>query len=333
MFGPFSAGDSLRVYRLQRKGVSLDLQRTLTQPVTPLREAWLSFVTQQAMGRPTFVLSDLQDGEGFIQVRYRPHQAAADVAFLAPEFSVSERVASAWSHLLEGAGIEAAGRGIQRIFAGLPEAGTEIDVFQQAGFTPYAGEDVYCLANQRAEQSVDGLPDLRLQRADDWPALQRLCVALTPQRVRQAEGGIAAALRGERHCRQYVLPGENGNDLAAAVSICAGGQAHWLRILAHPDAGHLTDDLVRWGTSALGNHSARPVYCNVRQYESGVWPALESAGFEPFATRTLLVKHTVAMLKSSAPDLVPALARTAEPVPPAYHINGEPEFLAAEHEA
>ena len=117
MFGPFSAGDSLRVYRLQRKGVSFDLQRRLTQPTNPLREAWWAFLTQQAMGQPTYVFSDLWDGEGFIQVRYRPHQAAADVAFLAPSLGERGQAATTWSHLLDGSAVEAARRGIQRIFA------------------------------------------------------------------------------------------------------------------------------------------------------------------------------------------------------------------------
>ena len=80
VFGAFSFGDSVRVYRLQRRGISLDLQRDLTQPNTPLWNAWLAFVTQQAMGRPTYVLYDPHDGEAFVQVHYRPHQAAADVA-------------------------------------------------------------------------------------------------------------------------------------------------------------------------------------------------------------------------------------------------------------
>ena len=62
MFGSFSAGDSLRVYRLQRKGVSLDLQRELTQPGVPLWEAWLAFLTQQAMGQPTYIVADLHTG-------------------------------------------------------------------------------------------------------------------------------------------------------------------------------------------------------------------------------------------------------------------------------
>jgi hypothetical protein len=326
VFGPFRAGDSLRVYRLQRKGISLDLQWTLTQYRTPLREAWLAFLTQQAMGQATFVLSDLHDGEGFIQIRYRPHQAAADVAFLSPSLEDSRGAVRIWSQLLDGACIEAAGRGIQRVFVNLPDSGEEVDVFHQAGFTLYAGEDIYRLDQPETAEPQGELPSPRPQRLEDWPAFQKLCVAITPQRVRQAEGGIAVTTGRERHCQRYVLPGEGGEDLVAAMSICGSGVSRWLRVLVHPDARDVTEGLVRWGVGELAGLSAKPIYCNVRQYESGVRLALEAAGFAAYTTRALMVKHTMALGKVQAQELVPALKSSAEALPPAYRVNGDPEF-------
>jgi hypothetical protein len=327
------------VARLQRKGISLDLRRDLTQPRTPLREAWLAFLTQQAMGQPTYVLYDPHDGEAFVQVRYRPHQAAADVAYLAPSLAANHRSAGAWVRLLDGACVEAAGRGIQRVFANLPNSGVEVDTFQQSGFTLYTSEDVYHLAQISTDQPRERASALRLQRPEDWPAIQRLGVTITPQRVRQAEGGIAIAPGSGKGCRRYVLPDENGNDLMATLDLCAGGLAHWLRILVHPNARHEAEGLIHWGLAAVDDGSGKPVYCTVRQYESGVRGALEEAGFESFATRSLMVKHTVAWVRAPAPELTPALKSSAEVAPPAYHVNGEAELqpsngrLAAEREA
>ncbi len=323
MFGPFSAGDSLRVYRLQRKGVSLDLQHSLTQSTTPLAEAWLAYLTQQAMGRPTFILDDLHDGEGIIQVRYRPHQAAADVTFLAPALSANGRAAHTWVRLLEGASTEAAGRGIQRIFASVPDQGAEIEIFHQCGFAPYSREEVYRRPAGPPDGPPPDLPNLRPRRPDDWPALRRLCVAVTPQRVRQAEGGITLSLGRERRCRWYVLPGEGGRDLVAALSLCAGKQAHWLRLLLHPDAPQNADDLLRWGVAALTQAGEKAVYSHTRQYESGLRPALETVGFAPYQVRTLMVKQTVALAKAPTPDLVPALvgSEAAPPVHPAKQTS------------
>jgi hypothetical protein len=348
VFAPFSPGDSFRIYRLQRKGVVLDLQRALTQPHTPLWEAYLAFLTQQAMGQPTYVLYDPHDGEAFIQMRYRPHQAAADVTYLSPSLSENRNAAKAWSRLLDGACIEAASRGIQRVFANLTESSPEVDTFHQAGFMLYAGEDIYRSAHVEADRRHSDVPGLRPQHPEDWPAIQKLCVAITPQRVRQAEGGIAVATGWEKNCQRYVLPSKENEDLAAVLSLCMGGLAHWLRVLVHPDAqqgietasgSNAAEDLIRWGLARLNGYSPRPVYCNVRQYESGVHAGLLVAGFEPLTTRVLMVKHTVAWVKTPSSELVPALKGSAEPVPPALRINGEPEFqtskagLAAKHDA
>jgi hypothetical protein len=334
VFGPFGAGDSLRVYRLQRKGVSLDLQRGLTQLQAPLWEAWLAFLTQQAMGQPTYVLYDPHEGEAFVQLRYRPHQAAADVTYLAPSLSESKQVVDAWSRLLDGAAIEAASQGIQRVFGSVPESDRWIDAFHQVGFTPYAREDIYYF--NRAQSGHREVPALavRVQRAEDWPGIQRLCVAITPQRVRQSEGGIYTAIGGEKNCRRYVLASQDSEDLLASLCICAGSLAHWVRILIHPDAQQTADSstldlaeaLIRWALDKLRHHPVSKVYCNVRQYESGMRNALETVGFIPYVTRTLMVKHTVAWVKSPIQELVPALKAGAEPVPPAYHINGETEY-------
>jgi hypothetical protein len=322
----FRPGDSLRVYRLQRRGVSLDVQRRWTRPQTPLWEAWLAYLTQQAMGQPTFVMYDPHDGEAFVQIRYRPRQAAADVAYLAPSLEERGRATGAWSSLLDGACIEAAGQGIQRVFASLAESGGEIDLFQQAGFALYAGEDIYCLkqppANQRTGQGLA----LRPRTPGDWPSLQRLCVAITPQRVRQAEGGINIGSEAGKACQWHVLPGKNGEDLAAAVCVCTGGPAHWLRVLVHPDARDQAEALADWGVAHLIHQAHKPVYCSVRRYESGLRETLLHSGFELSEGRALAVRHTLAWVKSPAQDLVPALSKGVEPVPPAYRINGEREF-------
>jgi hypothetical protein len=108
-----------------------------------------------------------------------------------------------------------------------------------------------------------------------------------------------------------------------------GSRGSWLRLLVHPDRRQVAGQLVGWGLSNLKGLGHQPVYCNVRQYESGVRVALEAAGFEPYATRALMVKHTVAWTKSPTQELAAAL-KSVEPVPPAFRINGEAEIPARE---
>lgn len=328
LIGTFGPGDSVRVYRLQRRGISLDLQRAHLQPPSPLWEAWLSYVTQQAMGQPTLVLYDPHDGEAFVQFRYRARQAAADVVYLAPVLSDGERTARAWTSLLDGVCAEAAGQAIQRVFASLPESGPEMDVFQQAGFSLYAAEDIYRLARLALASYSGAGVYLRPLVPEDWTSLQRLIVAVTPQRVRQAEGGIHVATDIGRNCQWYVLPGPKAGDLAGSLRICKGGTAHWLRLLVNPEARDAVDSLVGWGLANLAACAPKAVYCSVRRYEGGIRGALEAAGFEHDASRALVVKQTAAWVKAPAPDLVRSLATGAEAVPPAYRINGEPGFVA-----
>jgi hypothetical protein len=323
--GPFTPGDSVRVYRLQRRGISLDLRRNLTRPHTPLLEAWLAFMTQQAMGQPTYVLYDPHDGEAFVQVRYRPHQASADVAFMAPSLAENRRTANAWSRLLDGACLEASGRGIQRVFANLPESSAEVEVFQHAGFNLYACEDLFRLAKPAAQVSEKPL-GLRPQKPDDWPAIQKLCVTIAPQRVRQAEGAIAEAIGSLGNYRRYVVTAEDSDELAALLDLYVGGLAHWMRVLVHPDAREVTEPLLRWGLQTLEDRTGKPVFCNVRQYESGMQAALLDVGFEPHATRSLMVRHTSAWVRIPAPEMVPGLQGSAEVVPPAYHVDGGMEL-------
>ena len=335
MLVPFSPGESLRVYRLQGKGLALDLERGLTQPNMPLREAWLAFLTQQAMGQATYVLCDAHYGEAFIQVQYRPHQAAADVAYVAPSLVGRQNSGSAWSCLLDGVSVEVAARGIQRLFASLPEAGPETEIFQQSGFAAFACEDIFRLAQLPTNPVSGAVPGLRPQRTEDWPALQKLCIAITPQRVRQVEGGIAVTPAGGRGHLGYVLPdqdphqgkGSLGDDLVAALHVHIGKQAHWLRLLVHPDAGSIAGALIGWALTSLVGQPPRPVYCSVRQYEAGVRDALQAASFELDHARTLMVRQTIAWAKVPAQELVPALKGSAEPV---FHSSSNQLQLSAD---
>jgi hypothetical protein len=251
-----------------------------------------------------------------------------------------QRAANAWAHLLDGACIEAARQGIQRVFGNLPAAGDEVDVFQRAGFTLYAEEDLYRLAPE-AGTGAEPLPALRPQRPEDWPALQKLCVAITPQRVRQAEGGIALTAGWEKNCRRYVLPAEEGGDLVAALTTCNGAAAHWLQVLVHPNLRYqggsrseklsrqgLTKLLVHWGVAALAAQPVPFIYCSVRQYENGLREALQALGFEPIATWALMVRHTLAWVKAPAHEPVSALPSSAEAVPPAYRIDRDQELAS-----
>ena len=138
---------------------------------------------------------------------------------------------------------------------------------------------------------------MRRQQAEDWPALQKLCVTITPQRVRQAEGGIAPTAGWDKQCKRYVMPaeGREGGSGCFPDRLCRGSGLHWLRVLVHPESRHhAREGLVQWGLAVLAGHPAETVYCSVRQYKR-----VECArpcglrALEAETTRALMAKQTV----------------------------------------
>jgi hypothetical protein len=98
-----------------------------------------------------------------------------------------------------------------------------------------------------------------------------------------------------------------GVRLGAWLRLCRGqGTApHRLSLMVHPEHAELAEPAVRFGTQRLLERDARPIYCQVREYDSSVINALRSSGFEHVSTRALLVRHMA--LLAVNPRTVPAL--------------------------
>jgi hypothetical protein len=101
--------------------------------------------------------------------------------------------------------------------------------------------------------------------------------------------------------------------LAGAVRVRRGRAAYWLRFGLHPQAQAYSAALLRGALALLWAAPHRPIYCSVRDYESGMAAALEQAGFERLCARTLLVKHITARAKEPLFKRVPALETRPEP--------------------
>jgi hypothetical protein len=108
-----------------------------------------------------------------------------------------------------------------------------------------------------------------------------------------------------------------GVRLGAWLRLCRGhGSApHQLSMMVHPEHADLADPILRFGTRRLMEGGARPIYCQVREYESSVINALRSGGYEQTSTRALLVRH-IALLATN-PRAVPALEQRV-----AYGVKG-----------
>jgi N-acetylglutamate synthase-like GNAT family acetyltransferase len=267
---------------------------------------------------------------GFAQVRERPSRVTWDLAYLASMANRDVPGDEILSALLEYTLGAASTHGILRIFAKVEDELPEMELFQKAGFQRYARLLTYVFDPDKASlaESVS-LPSLhRWHRHHAW-GLHQLYRAVTPQRVQMAE-----MLDNSEECAKLhvgslrpvpslLARGDEsfvcdvGVRLGGWLRICRGhGSApHQLSLIVHPEHADLAGPLLQFGASRLLGGSVRPIYCQVREYESSTIAALRSNGFEHVLTRALLVRH-IALL-AMTPRGVPALEQRI-----AYGVKG-----------
>ena len=313
--------DLIAIQQLQTRGVQLDFERAVLWPHTPLQAVLAEHLPLTPIGAETIVLypagTRRARAVGFLQTRARRGRPETDVVYLAPALDAHEDAVSIWYRLLAECAQEIGARGGQRVFAQIPPGNGMEEVFRQAGFNAYAREDIFCLCDWPPALAKTNV--LRRQRARDGWNLLRLYTELTPRPVQLAEGMLSPEGQGgkmgdwwdQSRSAGYILQAEG--ELAGAVRIRRGRAAYWLRFGLHPQAREHADDLLCGALSLLWAAPPHPIYCSVRDYESGIAAGLESAGFERRQTRSLLVKHITVRAKEPFIKLMPALEKQPKP--------------------
>lgn len=318
--------DLTAIHQLQSRGMQLDLERAVLWPHTPMQAALAAHLPFNHTGAATIVLHSPYQRRralGFLQARERRGRPEADISFIAPALDASEDAVSIWYRLLAECARRVGEEGGQRLFAQVANANGIEEVFRQAGFSTYAREDIYRLnvwpSNLKKSDA------LRHQRRRDGWTLLRLYAQLTPRPVQIAEGmlsanGVAGKMGDwwdQSRGAGYIL--EVDGELFGAVRVQRGRAAYWLHFWLHPQAEEYGELLVRGALDLLWAAPHRPIYCNARDYESGLRAPLEAARFLFLHTRNLLVKHTTVRAKEPAIKLVPALEKRPEPAASVSH--------------
>jgi hypothetical protein len=264
---------------------------------------------------------------GFAQVRVRKESSGADVVYLTPSLAAVGDARTIWRRLLEKLCLETGERGVQRIFARLPEDGPEVEVFQQVGFSIYTREDVFRLAQIPSDLAHLEKRTVRPQQpADNW-GLQGLYADITPRLVQQAENITVSeweATTGPwlRQARQEGCVLEDKGEIVGYLRIRQGQTGHWLEMLLHPQAYERADELVVHSLSLLSEYPSLPIYCCLRRYQGGLRAPLEARGFRHFASQCVMVKYTTVRIKEPALKLIPALEKRAEVATPMMKTQG-----------
>jgi len=322
---PFSLRHLFLMNRLRREGTLLSLEEALTQPYHPLWAALAAYFSLREAGALTYVLDLRQPGQratGFIQMRERRGRPEGEVLYLAPALQAADNAFILWLRLLNNLCIWAGARGLQRVYAGLPDEGDEVDIFQQVGFSIYTREEVFRLEGPQPAGTINTDLHLRPRQGKDSWALRQLYSAVTPRLVQQAEGMIAnqhealpPGWEGGWGQEVFVWQNQRG-DIVGSIQIRRGTLGHWLRLHLHPQAEGHAPEVIAQGLALLNSYPSRPVYCSVREYQGYLCPVLEAHGFEPFASQVLMVKHTTVRVKQPLRKLVPALEKRAEVTTP-----------------
>jgi hypothetical protein len=332
----FNLADVLLVKRLQKQGACLDLETALLWSPAPLWVALTDYFSLNEARGSTFVVDDSFTGgatQGFVQAWDRVDRLACDVICIAPSLGGSSAAFQVWYDLLEHLCLDKGERGMQRIFARLPEDEAGVDVFRQVGFSAYARRQIFHLERLPSDQhSSAGRLFRPLEKGDGW-GVQQLRTSLTPRLVRQAEGEIKEERDfggllpwwKSRRAKEYVLA--EGDDIRAYLRIIVGEKAHWLRIMLRPEATREAGQILSEALLMVSAYPSRPIYCGLREYEAGLRGALAELGFQPFASELLMVKQIAVRVSVPVGKLRTALEKPVETATPISKSNSCEEAL------
>jgi hypothetical protein len=329
VIGPFDLRHIGLVYGLQDATTALDLKAGLVETPSPLRSALRSYLPTGAMRTYTYVLQAPSNGHplrGFVQACPRQSEIAWKVTCIAPNLNTSDQAATVWYRLLLHLCIAAGERRVQRLFACLPDDHPAEEVLRQAGFASYARQR---LLARSAALPITARPSRAAKplRPEDAVGVTSLFHKLTPRLVQQtaelqewpAEVPMQDAML-KSSAQAYVWQDHQG-DLSGYLYLDVGPRGVWARVIVRPDQRHQALEMVEHALSLAASYTPRPVYCTVREYESGVEHALEQSGFEASGTYRLWVKHTAVQVKAVPHKFVQTFENRAGVAPTVSHCG------------
>jgi hypothetical protein len=328
MITPFSIRDVLTLARLQNQLVSLCPIEALSQPRLPIWTALASLLPIGEARSSTFVLNERRAGgdriQGFIQAEQFHTRPELHIRYIAPrldgKLDTWEDARTAWVRLVNHIASVAGQRGLQRIYATVPEGGEALQILLGLGFSVYTREEIFCLAPDAHPQAV-AQEGIRPEQSTDAWNIGQLYRQTTPHLVLQAEApsdrvglqticGPIAWERGEG----FVLQDQTG--IAGYGHLLPGRTGHWLTVIVHPRAYDRAETLFDYGLALLNYYPPYPVYCLVREYQGGIRAPLQDRGFTPLSVHCRMVRHTTVRVVEPARTFVPALEQRREATTP-----------------
>ena len=296
MIRPFHLRDLGLVHRLGDRGVVFQTQAALTTVPHPVRHALVNMLVG---GHSTTYIWKSKDPEAaaFVQLGLEEGQPNAHLASIGVEVAEADSDGNdkidedIWLPLLDQLVVIAGQRGVLNLIAEAAEDGPELQVLRHAGFAVYTRQDIWI--NDRLDPNGSGDLLTERQSIDDWD-INVLYSNIVPGMIQSVEPGPPLDTG-----QNWVLR-EDG-ELTAYVHVCSGPVANWMRLFIHPNARTRPKVIIEAALQTLSPTAEHPVYCCVRRYQSWLLSALEKAGFQPWGSQAVMVKHIVQHVESAAP--------------------------------
>lgn len=298
MIRPFNLRDLGLVRRLGERGMVFQTQAALTQVPHPVRHALVNMFA--GGGSSTFIWkSKSPQAAAYIQLSMVENQPNAYLASIGLQILENENSShdvtdeNIWQSLLEQLVVAAGKRGVHNLIAEAPEDGPELQLLRRAGFVIFTRQDIWI----NDQPGVDGPAGVLVERqpVDDWD-ISVLYANIVPGMIQSVEPGPPL-----ESGQNWVLR-EDG-ELTAYVHLCTGPIGSWMRLFIHPNANTRPKDIIGAALHAKQPTSEHPVYCCVRRYQSWLLNALEKAGFRPWGSQAVMVKHIAQQVETPAPAL------------------------------
>ncbi len=301
----------------------MEIETTVLVGRSPLRDAMIACWPMGSRTLDTLLLGPSEAGapESFLQARRHRTAAEADLVFISPDLTTTQRAALAWQRLISEACQWLGGQGVQRVNVAVDEDDQlGLQLFRQLGFTAYTSDVVF---RRPAERPRPPAPAIRTLPCTPIhvPDVESLICRGLPDAVRLAREP------GASDWRTYPLGGrmppadlgqvwvDGVGRVLGAWQCFRGPGGAWLRVVAEAEVD--ATPLVQHALSAQGpgGRAALPTYAAARGYEPSLNLAFRAQGFVPLVRRFRLVKAMTAQVREPAWRDGRVIERGAQPIP------------------
>ncbi len=294
---PFDWRDLPALHRYRKQCLFLDSTRLLTQGPRLVPGAFLFSYFSHAMGVFTFQAAT-NGRRGPVLLGQVVHPAGCATARLSYVTPASALDADNMTGLVEHLTALIGARGAVHLLAEAEEQEQAFELLRKAGFATYARQRIWQLTGEPAGDFQE--TPWKTARPIDIINVRSLYANLVPGLVQQVEAPPANQLRG--------LVFRQNDEVLAYVEVKYGSRGILIQPFIHPDMGQVPERLV-YLLKTLPYRRSRPVYINVRSYQSWLEPFLEDLGAEAGLRQAVMVRHLAVAMKAARSFVLPRLER------------------------